>query len=88
MAPAPSTDVRMSLDAAVERVTSAALSPGPVGRVGLELEGHLVDLDRPQRRVPWARLTAVLAAVGPLPGGSRVTVEPGGQVEQIGRAHV
>jgi glutamate--cysteine ligase len=52
--------------------------------VGLELEAHLVDLDRPAARVPWGRLTAALAALPPLPGGSRVTVEPGGQVELSG----
>src|SRR6185312_5137537 len=54
------------------------------GRVGLELEGHLVDLAGPGRRVPWPRIRAVLDALGPLPGGSRVTLEPGGQVELSG----
>ena len=87
MAPVPSTSVfplSSALDEAVDAVTAAALRPGPVGRVGLELEGHLVDLAGPGRRVTWPRIRAVLDALGPLPGGSRVTLEPGGQVELSG----
>ena len=75
---------RTGLDDAVERVTRAALRPRPPGPVGLELEGHLVDLRRPAERVPWARIGAVVDALPPLPGGSRVTLEPGGQVELSG----
>jgi glutamate--cysteine ligase len=52
--------------------------------VGLELEAHLVDLGAPATRVPWDRVTAAVAALPPLPGGSRVTLEPGGQVELSG----
>ncbi|GAA3164956.1 ergothioneine biosynthesis glutamate--cysteine ligase EgtA [Blastococcus jejuensis] len=62
-------------------MTRAALWSGPVGAVGLELEGHLVDPAAPARRVPWGRIRAAVGSVGALPGGSRVTVEPGGQVE-------
>jgi ergothioneine biosynthesis glutamate--cysteine ligase EgtA len=76
--------VRSPLAEAVDQVTHAALRPGPVGRVGLELEAHLVDLDRPGRRVPWPRVRAAVEGLGPLPGSSRVTVEPGGQVELSG----
>jgi glutamate--cysteine ligase len=75
---------RTALDEAVEQVAGAALRAGPRGRVGLELEAHLVDLDAPGRRVPWPRIRAVVEALGPLPGGSRVTLEPGGQVELSG----
>jgi glutamate--cysteine ligase len=71
-------------DTALSTVAGAALRPGPVGRVGLELEAHLVDLDRPAVRVPWSRVTGVLATLPALPGGSLVTVEPGGQVELSG----
>jgi ergothioneine biosynthesis glutamate--cysteine ligase EgtA len=87
VAPIPRTTLacpRSALDEAVEQVTRAALCPGPVGSVGLELEGHLVDLSAPGRRVGWPRLRAAVEALGPLPGGSRVTVEPGGQVELSG----
>ena len=87
MAPVPRTTLacpRSPLDEAVEQVTRAALRPGPVGLVGLELEGHLVDLSEPGRRVGWPRVRGVLDGLGPLPGGSQVTLEPGGQVELSG----
>ncbi|MGY1815117.1 ergothioneine biosynthesis glutamate--cysteine ligase EgtA [Blastococcus sp. SYSU D00820] len=74
----------LDLAAAVEHVTTTALSPGPVGSVGLELEGHLVDLAAPGTRVPWPRVADLLAGLPPMPAGSRVTVEPGGQVELSG----
>jgi glutamate--cysteine ligase len=73
-----------ALEEAVERVTRAALHPGPVGTVGLELEGHLVDLSAPDQRVGWPRIRRLVDGLGPLPGGSRVTLEPGGQVELSG----
>ncbi len=66
------------------RVASSALRAGPVGAVGLELEAHLVDLERPATRVAWERVTAAVAALPPLPGASLVTLEPGGQVELSG----
>jgi ergothioneine biosynthesis glutamate--cysteine ligase EgtA len=75
---------RTALEDAVEQVTRAALHPGPVGTVGLELEGHLVDLETPERRVSWPRIRGIADDVGPLPGGSRITLEPGGQVELSG----
>lgn len=72
-------------DAVRERVAAAALTPSDprpagTGTVGLELERHVVDLRDPGSRVPWVRLTALLAGFAP-PRGSRVTLEPGGQVE-------
>lgn len=54
--------------------------PGP-GLVGLELEFHLVDRHVPATRPGWERITTLVAAVPPLPAGSSVTVEPGGQLE-------
>lgn len=54
--------------------------PGP-GAVGLELEFHLVDRHVPATRPGWERITALVASVPPLPSGSSVTVEPGGQLE-------
>jgi glutamate--cysteine ligase len=74
----------MGMDEAVEHVTRAALRSSPPGPVGLELEGHLVDLDAPGRRVPWARIRTLIDALPPLPGGSLVSLEPGGQVELSG----
>jgi len=67
--------------AAREHVLATALRAGTVGAVGLELEGHLVDLACPGARVPWERIRQVVADLPGLPGGSIVTVEPGGQIE-------
>ncbi len=77
-------DVPLTRELARERLREAALAERPVGAVGLELEGHLVDLARPAARVPWLRTSAAVAALPPLPGGSIVTLEPGGQVELSG----
>jgi glutamate--cysteine ligase len=60
------------------------LIDGPVGQVGLEVEAHCFDLTNPMRRPGWDELTAVIAGIPPLPGGSAVTVEPGGAVELSG----
>ncbi len=82
LAPGPA-----AVEAARERIAAGALRPSAGGQVGLELELHLVDLRDPARRPGWDRVLEVVAAVaasGPLPGGSRVTTEPGGQVELSG----
>ncbi|WP_460808086.1 ergothioneine biosynthesis glutamate--cysteine ligase EgtA [Nocardioides salsibiostraticola] len=71
-------------DAVAEATTyiaAAALSESPGGRVGLELEFHLVDLVTPQRRPEWAEVTALVAGLPAMPAHSSVTLEPGGQVE-------
>lgn len=70
-----------SLEIAREHVVSRALAPSATGLVGLELEFHVVDRHRPADRVEWSRLMSVLDRLPALDGGSRVTVEPGGQVE-------
>ena len=82
------------VDAATAELTSArsaalyvgdnCLSDGPVGRVGLEVEAHCFDLADPMRRPGWGELTETIAGVPTLPGGSAVTVEPGGAVELSG----
>jgi glutamate--cysteine ligase len=77
-------EVLPDLDAARAHVAATALRSTPPGPVGLELESHLVDLGAPAVRVPWHRVTAAVAALPPLPGSSRVTLEPGGQVELSG----
>ncbi|MFP5371629.1 MAG: glutamate-cysteine ligase family protein, partial [Actinomycetes bacterium] len=81
---ARSTDRVLDLGDAVEHVTRSALRAGTVGRVGLELEAHLVDLGDPGSRVPWSRVQAAADGVAAWPGGSRITVEPGGQLELSG----
>ena len=60
------------------------LVDGPVGKVGLEIEAHCFDVADPTARPTWDRLTDVIAAVPALPGGSAITVEPGGAVELSG----
>lgn len=50
-------------------------------RVGVELEWLAVRLDDPSRAVPFKSLQAAVASLDPLSGGSRITFEPGGQVE-------
>ena len=67
--------------AARQWISAAALRPGTARQVGLELELHLVDLGQPLRRPGWARVQAALAGLPPMPAGSSVTLEPGGQVE-------
>lgn len=62
-------------------IAETALRPSAGNSVGLELEFHLVDLDRPERRPDWSEVETLVAGLAPLPAGSSVTVEPGGQLE-------
>lgn len=50
-------------------------------RIGLELEWITVRLDAPGSPAPFDLTRAAVAGLGPLPGASRCTFEPGGQVE-------
>ena len=70
--------------AAASHIGGAALVDGPTGRVGLEVEAHCIDLACPRRRPTWTRLAGVIDGLPALPGGSRVTVEPGGAIELSG----
>jgi glutamate--cysteine ligase len=70
-----------ALEAARRHVAEAALTDSPGGRVGLELEFHLVDLMHPARRPTWAEAQTLAASIGALPSNSLVTLEPGGQIE-------
>lgn len=74
----------LTLDEATAHAAHSALRPGSVGTVGLELEAHLVDLRDPAARVQWGRISGLLDGLPAMPGGSRVTLEPGGQVELSG----
>jgi len=58
----------------------------PYGRVGIGLEAHCFDLDDPWRQPDRAELTAIISGLPVLPGGSAVTVEPGGAVGLSGSA--
>jgi ergothioneine biosynthesis glutamate--cysteine ligase EgtA len=57
-----------------------ALTARPIGTVGLELERHVVDRSQPASVVSWRRLRSALDGLD-LANGSRITMEPGGQVE-------
>jgi glutamate--cysteine ligase len=69
---------------AAQHIGETCLADGPVGPVGLEVEAHCFDLTDPMRRPEWAELSDVIADIPPLPGGSVITVEPGGAVELSG----
>ncbi len=56
-------------------------SPSGGCRVGVELEWFTVRADDPTRPADPSTVQAVTAALDPLPGASRVTYEPGGQLE-------
>ncbi len=71
----------LTLDVAREHIEATALSPSRGGQVGLELEFHLVDLAEPRRRPSWDEVLVLAAGLPTMPAGSRVTVEPGGQLE-------
>ena len=73
-----------SSSAAAQYITESCLSDGPVGRVGLEVEAHCYDPADPHRRPTWDEITEVLNSLPAMPGGSLVTVEPGGAVELSG----
>jgi glutamate--cysteine ligase len=55
--------------------------PNPPHRVGIELEWLAVRLDDPCQSAPFGSLHAAATSLDPLAGGSRITFEPGGQVE-------
>jgi glutamate--cysteine ligase len=69
---------------AAQHVAGASLIDAPVGQVGLEIEAHCFDLAEPRRRPTWDEIRTVVDTVPQLPGGSAITLEPGGAVELSG----
>jgi len=67
----------------VDHLQATACAPSPPGpaRAGVEQEWHTFSLDEPERHLRPDEVLAAAEAGGPLPHGSRITVEPGGQVE-------
>jgi glutamate--cysteine ligase len=74
-------DELASSQAAAQHITNTCLTDAPLGRVGLEVEAHCYDPADPHRRPSWHEITDVLHSLPVLPGGSVVSVEPGGAVE-------
>lgn len=62
-------------------VTRTCFKTGPPGQVGIESEWFVHDVAAPAAHVPLDRLVRLAADAGPLPGGSALTFEPGGQLE-------
>ncbi|MGH3562286.1 MAG: ergothioneine biosynthesis glutamate--cysteine ligase EgtA, partial [Mycobacterium sp.] len=67
-----------SAASAAQYLTDRCLTDAPLGRVGLEVEAHCYDPADPCRRPGWEEIGDVLRSLPALPGGSVVTVEPGG----------
>ena len=69
------------VEAARQHIAESALHADAGGRVGLELEYHLVALAHPERRPTWTDIETLEATLPALPRGSSITFEPGGQIE-------
>ncbi|TDB88266.1 ergothioneine biosynthesis glutamate--cysteine ligase EgtA [Actinomadura sp. KC216] len=72
---------RMTVDDVYQHIHGVCFKTGPPGTVGAETEWLVVDPADPGAHVPGDRVRALVAGAGPPSGGSRVTYEPGGQVE-------
>ncbi|MDQ6838809.1 MAG: glutamate-cysteine ligase family protein [Actinomycetota bacterium] len=77
----PSPHPRLSVGEARDILSDRCFSPESPCQVGVELEWLTVARDDRNARVDPVNLARAVAAAGPLPGGSTVTFEPGGQLE-------
>lgn len=72
----------LSEDEAEIYVASVCFKTGPPGALGIEVERTIHDRADPALPVPVAAVRdAVAPSDRPLPGGGRITFEPGGQLE-------
>ncbi|MFF3489166.1 ergothioneine biosynthesis glutamate--cysteine ligase EgtA [Streptomyces sp. NPDC002701] len=74
----------LTLEEAEAHVFGVCFRTGPPERIGVETEWLVQDRHNPLLRIPADRLNAALAPIevaGVLTGGSRLTREPGGQLE-------
>jgi glutamate--cysteine ligase len=72
---------RLTLDDVYEHVSGVCFKTGPPGQVGAETEWFVLDRRAPDRHVAIGRLRTAMETAGPPPAGSRITYEPGGQLE-------
>jgi glutamate--cysteine ligase len=72
---------RLTVDDVYDHIRGVCFKTGPPGTVGAETEWFVCSPADPREHVPVERVRAVVSGVGALPGGSRVTYEPGGQLE-------
>ncbi|MEU8437950.1 ergothioneine biosynthesis glutamate--cysteine ligase EgtA [Streptomyces sp. NPDC029216] len=79
--PADSAYAPLTEAAAEDLVHGICFKTGPPRTLGAELEWLVLDAERPWLPLPPERLTAAHAAARALPLHSRITVEPGGQLE-------
>jgi glutamate--cysteine ligase len=76
----PALRRHLTVDTLRHHIETQCLGPSDRGLVGVEIELLTYPAADPHRRVPAADLRAV-AERNHLPSGSRITLEPGGQVE-------
>ena len=76
----PSPRRHLTLDVLRRHLADRALAPSDRGLVGVEIELLTFPSADPRRRPPAAELRAIASDLR-LPAGSRITLEPGGQVE-------
>ncbi len=74
----PSPHAGITVDDVRAFVATRCFTPGPSARVGVEVEWLAVCADSPQDRVP---VSVVGTPGAELAAGSRLTFEPGGQIE-------
>ncbi|SIO91203.1 ergothioneine biosynthesis glutamate--cysteine ligase EgtA [Nocardiopsis sp. JB363] len=72
---------RMTTEDVHEYINGICFKTGPPGKVGAETEWLVIDPERPTAPVAIDRLAELVEACGPPPAGSRITFEPGGQIE-------
>lgn len=71
----------MTVEDLYQHISGVCFKNGPPGTVGAETEWLIVDHHEPSEHVAPARLRALLDPALPLPEGSAITYEPGGQLE-------
>lgn len=72
---------RLTIDDVYQHIRGVCFKTGPPGTVGAETEWFVVDTADPAAHVPAGRVRALVSGAGPPAAGSRITYEPGGQLE-------